>query len=143
MPGPNPWGGVPARLALCCVLAGTACSGAPSPATNHFASATITVTDRGLEPGPDAAIPAFGTVVWRNASATDGVLELVVERPFEPSEPCATTLGFHAADGRSAAWPIAPGELAALCFHAAGRFAWRATLGGRELRGTIRVGGAP
>jgi hypothetical protein len=132
--------------AACCLLLAAvagACAGAPlAGAPPHFATQTITVTAAGLRPGVDVRIPAFGTVVFKNELA-QGEVVVHIARPFEPSESCATSIGFAGTGAESASKPIPPQGVAALCFHDAGSFSFTVQAPGGEWRGSIAVGGAP
>jgi hypothetical protein len=118
-----------------------ACAAAPPAAPSHLHAhaRTLTVTDAAILPGPDVRIPAFATVVWRNGGSTP----MQVALDAAPCRECATVLGFAAADGGAATGPIAPQDIAALCFHEPGEFAFVVRRGAVAHRGTIAVGGRP
>lgn len=137
MPQPRPL-----PLFLVALAVGASCASAPDePAAvhSHRTTTTVTVTDAGLLPQPTVAIPVFSTVVWRNG----GSQPLVVAIEAASCGDCETVLGFRAADHGARSVAIAPGSVASLCFHDAGRFAFTATVGATAHRGTIVVGGAP
>jgi hypothetical protein len=138
MPGPT------SRPALVLALALLPCACASSSSTPHLRTVTLTVADAGIQPGPDVTIPRFATVVFRHGlSDRDATFEVSVDRPLEPSEPCSTTLNFLATGARSQSAPIGARDIASLCFHDAGVFPYVIRAGAREMRGTVRVGGAP
>jgi hypothetical protein len=118
-----------------------ACAGSPLPENPHFSSQTVTVTDRGLQPGAELAIADFGTVVFRNGRSA-GDVAIAIARPFEPSAQCSTTLQFFAQESQSVSLPLSPHGVASICFHESGSFPFVVTTPEGELRGTVIVGGA-
>lgn len=104
----------------------------------HRHTATVTVTENGLLPGPTVSIPTFATVVWRNR----GTHDLTIEVDAATCPDCDTVLGFAAGDHGARSTTVSPGAVVTLCFHEAGTFPYTARLGGVELRGSIDVGGA-
>jgi hypothetical protein len=114
------------------------CSGAPLSQDQHFAAGTLTIADTGVQPGTDLVLPAFGTVVWRNGLGTSEPVDVTVTWPLGPSAACSTTVNF-ASDGSTSQAHVPPAGIAALCFHAPGRFAWTARSGTHEWHGTIVV----
>ncbi|MBL8756237.1 MAG: hypothetical protein JNK15_23280 [Planctomycetes bacterium] len=98
---------------------------------------TVTVTEAGVMPLADVRIPAFSTVVWRNAASVP--LRIAIDAAACPD--CETVLGFAGSAAGAHAAAVAPGQVATLCFHDAGTFPFVLQLGGREHRGTIVVEG--
>jgi hypothetical protein len=130
----------PHATALTVALAVCAINDAPvqSPMDHgHRFTTTVTVTDTELRPAPSIDIPAFSTVVWRNRSSQP----LQVEVDAVTCGSCETVLGFQPSDAGARSLTIAPGSVATLCFHAAGRFHYVAHVGSNDLDGSIEVGG--
>jgi hypothetical protein len=129
------------RTSLCSLLLAVpplGCAAAePAPHVVHRHTTAVTVTDYGLLPEPVVLIPPFATVVWRNRGSAPLVLQ--VEGSACPG--CDTVLGFSAASAGARSAAVAPGEVATLCFHDPGAFAFVARLGAIEHHGVIRVGG--
>lgn len=130
----------PARAiaGLLAAVAASGCVATPAPADVHAIAETITVGDGGLQPAAEVQVPTFGSVLFRNGR-TAGI-EVELARPVGASASCATTLHFADASAHAQA-AIAPGGIAAICFHEAGTFPFAVRSADREWRGVVRVGG--
>lgn len=114
-----------------------ACADTPPPANHsHTITTTVTVTNDGLLPGAAVTIPAMSTVVWRNRSTSD----LVIELETVACPQCDTVFGFTPNADHAHSTTIHPGAIATLCFHSPGSFPFVARLGGTQHRGTVEVG---
>jgi hypothetical protein len=134
--------GRPQRIPLAALLALLpSCATAPLGEAPHFSSQTVSITEKGLLPGAELRIADFGTVVFRNARAA-GDVAVEIARPFAPSAQCSTTLRFAARGEASASMPIAPREVASICFHQGGRFPFTVKSDDGTWSGVVVVGGA-
>ncbi|HEX5054475.1 MAG TPA: hypothetical protein VFZ65_22035 [Planctomycetota bacterium] len=125
------------RFLALVTVAATACQGAPTPPEPvHQQTVMLTVTDTELRPEPLVVIPTFATVVWRNA----GSQPMSIDVGGATCNDCDTVLGFEPAARGARAPAIAPGDVATLCFHEAGSFAFVARVGSTEHRGVVQVG---
>ena len=80
----------------------------------------------------------------RSGEAGDEAGDVAVEiaRPFAPSAQCSTTLRFAARGEASGSMPIAPREVASICFHQSGRFPFTVKSDDGAWNGVVVVGGA-
>ena len=121
----------------------TACAAPAAPAVHeHFATATVSVTEQGLQPADAVVLPAFGVVVWRNALPA-GAITIEVESAFPLCEQCSTVVNFESVDDHSRSSPVAPQAIASLCFHQAGTFRYVVHTPAGDRPGSVRIGGAP
>jgi hypothetical protein len=132
----------PLPLFLVAMALIASCATAPDqPLADHVhrITTTVTVTDSAILPAPTVAIPAFSSVVWRNR----GSQPLEVSIAATVCGQCETVLGFQNAERGVHSVAIAPGSVASLCFHKAGKFPFVAKVGATEQHGEIVVGGGP
>jgi hypothetical protein len=64
---------------------------------------------------------------------------MAIEVEGAPCNECDTVLGFAAAGNGSRAVAIQPGEVATLCFHEAGTFAFKVRVDATERQGLVLV----
>ena len=136
---PKQRSGAVAALLLCAVAGGCGSTAAVAGAPPHSATVTVTATASGLQPQSSVAIPAFGTVVFKNGMPSGDVV-VQVARKLDQSENCATSLAFHDEGNGTVSQPIPPQAITALCFHDAGSFPFTMRTPAGELQGVIEVG---
>jgi hypothetical protein len=128
------------RTAPLLAAAVAACAAAPPPvaiAHQHRVATTVTVTDDAILPAARVVIPRMSSLVWRNA----GSAPLEVSIAAATCGGCDTVFGFRPVAEGSRCTAIAPGAVAAICFHEDGTFPFTARSGGRERTGEVVVGG--